>query len=71
MFALGSQHLIPQKTTMKRAENNITDQQLGLLKVVPLLNGKQGALRCGSMANVRLSNYALIHYYSLAANSPL
>jgi hypothetical protein len=70
MLALGSQHQIPQKTTMKRAESNITEQQLGLLKAVPLLNGKRGALRYGSMANVGLSYYALIHYYLLPVNLP-
>lgn len=40
---------------MKRVENNMTEQQLGLLKAVPLLNGKQEVLRYGSMANVRFS----------------
>jgi hypothetical protein len=37
---------------MKRAENNITEQLLGLLKAVPLLNGKRRVLRYGSTANV-------------------
>lgn len=37
---------------MMRAENSISGRQSGLLKAVPLLNGKPGVLRCGSMANV-------------------
>jgi hypothetical protein len=55
---------------MKRAGNNMAEQQLGLLKVVPLFNGKQGVLRYGSMANVRLSYHALIHYCLLPPDLP-
>lgn len=37
---------------MKHAENSISGRQNGLLKAAPLLNGKPGVLRYGSMANV-------------------
>ena len=37
---------------MKRAENNISGRQNGLLKAAPLLSGKPGVLRYGFMANV-------------------
>ena len=56
---------------MKRAENNMTEQQLGLLKAVPLLNGKQEVLRYGSMENVQFIFHAAIHYYLLPPALPV
>ena len=71
MFEHGSQRQIPQKITMKRVGNNMTEQQLGLSKAVPLFNGKQGVQRYGSMANVRLFYDAVIHSYLLTPDLAL
>jgi hypothetical protein len=70
MFELGSQQQILQKITMKRAGNNITEQQHGLLKVVHSLNGKRGDPHCGSMANVRFFYHAFIYYCLLPPDLP-
>jgi hypothetical protein len=48
---------------MPRANHDLSDQQPGLLKAVPLLNGKRGVLRYGSMENVRVLYHALTHHY--------
>jgi hypothetical protein len=58
---------------MKRGENNISGRQNGLLKAAPLINGKPGVLRCGSMANVNsipiMRSSAVTHYPLISLHS--